>query len=388
MTFARFTAATAVAVGLLAVSSASVSRGASIACSAGATILQSPRAGSWEVQAKGLNDRGDIVGFADGGRGTRVHAILWMDGTVAGAVDLGLLPGYVASEAYGVNDRRVVFGLLYDKKERVVPFRWANGRMTVLKGPNGQPVYTENPRSSGRNAINSRGEMAWTVIVQGKRRAIRWAPDGKAAFLPALPGHTWTDAFTINDDGVVSGWSSRISNKVGEENPVLWTRSGKVVPLKTAPGQSDGIAEATNSSGLTVGYLGNLGTDTDPEHDQFAVWRTRMSKPRLMGRLRPNLITEFVDVNDRGQAAGMTGMLNAKTGFVVAAPVIWRVGWPNVRALAVPAASRRASPVLVPQLNDINDRGAIVGNVYGATRENYGSIRRIDPVVWTCQFGG
>ena len=37
-----------------------------------------------------------------------------------------------------------------------------------------------------------------------------------------------------------------------------------VVPLRTVPGRADGIAQATNASGLTVGYLGNQ-TDTEPE---------------------------------------------------------------------------------------------------------------------------
>ena len=48
---------------------------------------------------------------------------MWKGGKVSSAIDLGLLPGYVSSEAYGVNNDRVVFGLLYDKKERAVPFR-------------------------------------------------------------------------------------------------------------------------------------------------------------------------------------------------------------------------------------------------------------------------
>ena len=106
------------------------------ACAPSTAILESPRAGSKEVQAKALNDRGDVVGFADsnGGSGP-IHAILWKGGKAAGAVDLGVLPGYVASEAYGVNNDRVVFGLLYDKQERTFPFRWQNGRMTVLKEP-------------------------------------------------------------------------------------------------------------------------------------------------------------------------------------------------------------------------------------------------------------
>jgi len=381
------TAGVALAASLLAVTSAGATQAAGTACSPSTTILESPRPNSLEVQAKAINDRGDVVGFADSNNGSgAIHAILWKGGKAAGAVDLGVLPGYVASEAYGVNDRRVVFGLLYDKRERTIPFRWENGHMTVLRGPNGRILYSENPGAAGRNAINSRGEMAWTMIVRGDRRAVRWTAAGKATFLPGLPGHAWTDAFSINDDGVVSGWSRKLPNDDGAENPVLWTRSGKVVPLRTAPGRADGIAEATNQAGLTVGYLGNQ-TDTDPESDQFAVWRTRTAEPQLMGPVRPNLIAEFVDVNDGGQAAGMTGKLNPKTGFVLTTAVIWQTGWAGVRPIAVPAASRRANPFVVPGLNDINDRGTIVGNVYGLASKDYASLRRIDPVLWTCAFG-
>ena len=53
--------------------------------------------------------------------------------------------GYVASEAYGINSDLVVFGLLYDKQERMFPFRWENGRMTVLKGPNGRIQQADVP---------------------------------------------------------------------------------------------------------------------------------------------------------------------------------------------------------------------------------------------------
>ena len=56
---------------LTAGSSAAHPRAAGAACSPGASILKSPRAGSVEVQAKALNDRGDIVGFADGKGGAK-----------------------------------------------------------------------------------------------------------------------------------------------------------------------------------------------------------------------------------------------------------------------------------------------------------------------------
>ena len=351
------------------------------ACSASMSVLKSPLVGSREVQAKALNDRGDVVGFADARDGTD-HAILWKGGRVARAVDLGVLPGYVSSEAYGVNNDRVVFGLLYDNSERTFPFRWEDGRMTVLRGPDGRRQQADVP---DRNALNERGEIAATLISAGRRRAVRWTREGKATFLPALPGHAWTNAWSIGKDGVVSGWSRKLPNDDGENNPVIWTKSGKVIPMKTAPGRADGAAEATNRSGLTVGYLGNLGTDTDPENDQAAVWRTRTAEPRLIGRTGAYAYAELVDVNERGQAAGMAGTFT-KDLFPVVKPAIWRTGWADLRTLPVPAASR-AHRVVSTQLNDINAHGAIVGDVYGLAGKAYSALRRVYPVRWTCPFG-
>jgi probable HAF family extracellular repeat protein len=362
---------------------------AETACSPAASILARPRVGAQEVQAKALNDRGDIVGFADSSdpKAKAIHAILWKDGKTA--LDLGVLPGYVSSEAYGVNNNRVVFGLLYDKKERTFPFRWEAGRMTLLKGPGGRLLPADVP---DRNTINDRGQMAGTMLIAGQRKAVRWSPDGRATLLPALPGHTWTNAWGINGDGVVSGWSRKLPNEDGENNPVIWDASGKVIALKTATGRADGAAEATNRSGLTVGYLGNLGTDdvpgvanTDPERGNAVVWQSRMAAPRFLGPPAPvHVIAELVDVNDSGQAAGMSVKL-MDNGFTLSRPGIWRAGWAALRPIAIPAALRK-NPVVITQLNDINNRGDVVGNVYGLAAKDYGALRRIDPVLWTCQF--
>ncbi|MDQ3121251.1 MAG: hypothetical protein M3Q59_01795 [Actinomycetota bacterium] len=378
------------AASLIVVSSTTATRAVQTACSLSTSILESPRTGSKEVQAKALNDRGDIVGFADSTDGT-YRAILWKGGKVADAVDLGVLPGYVSSEAYGINNKRVVFGLLYDKKERTFPFRWKAGRMTVLKGLNGRRQLADVP---DRNTINDRGQMAGTLLIAGQRKAVRWSPGGKVTVLPALPEHTWTNAWSINGEGVVSGWSRKLPNDDGENNPVIWDASGKVIALKTAPGRADGAAQATNRSGLTVGYLGNLGTDgipgvpnTDPERDNAVVWQSRTASPRLLGRPAPvHVIAELVDVNDRGQAAGTASRLT-KNGFSEAKPRIWRTGWTSLRPLPIPAASRK-NRVVVTALNDINNRGDIVGNVYGLAGKDYSKLRRIDPVLWTCAFGG
>jgi probable HAF family extracellular repeat protein len=110
-------------------------------------ILESPRQNSREVRVKAMNDRGDVVGFADADNGSgSIHAILWKGAEATGAVDLGVLPGYVSSEAYGVNDDRVVFGLLYDRQERTFPFRWS---ATSATRPTRSPRATSLP-SGGR----------------------------------------------------------------------------------------------------------------------------------------------------------------------------------------------------------------------------------------------
>jgi uncharacterized membrane protein len=355
---------------------------AASACEPRTSVLKSPRAGSKEVQAKALNDRGDIVGFADG-RDGRFRAVLWRAGKVSRAVVLGVLPGYVSSEAYAVNNDRVVFGLLYDRRDRTFPFRWRNGRMTLLKGPTGRREEVAVP---DRNAINERGEIAGTLTGGGRRRAVRWGRRGRATLLPPLPGHTWTNAWSIGPTGVVSGWSRRLPNEDGENNPVIWTRSGAVTALGTAPGRADGAAEATNRLGLTVGYLGNLGTETDPENDFATVWARGAVEPQFLERATlQDTYAELVDVNDRAQAAGMSGTFTS-TGFPRARPAVWQTGAPGLRLLPVPRATRRHR-VLSTELHDVNARGDIVGDVFGLSAAAFDNLQRVYPVRWTCPFG-
>ena len=99
-----------------------------------------------------------------------------------------------------------------------------------------------------------------------------------------------------------------------------------------------------------------------------------------MGPSRANLIAEFADVNDRGQRDRHDGHDEPQDRLPPARAVIWRTGWPTVRPLAVPAVSRRANPFVVAALNDINEQGTIVGNVFGLAGKTYSDLRRIDPV--------
>ena len=374
--------ALAVLVGTMTGSAAATSKLAT-ACTPSTSILKSPRAGSKEVQAKALNDRGDVVGFSDGADGTypRDH-VEGREGRGRRSTS-GVLPGYVSSEAYGVTNDRVVFGLLFDRKERTFPFRWMNGRMTVLRAPNGSIQQMAVPN---RNAINERGEMAGTLLVAGNRRAVRWTRNGKAAFLHGLPGHAWTNVWSINRNGIVSGWSRTLPSEDGENNPVLWDASGKVVALKTAPGRADGAAEATNRSGLTVGYLGTFRTDGGPESDQAAVWRTRTAEPQLMGpttplrlrgarrRQRPWTGRRHVGRVHEERLPSSPSPRSGRRDLHACGPS------PSPpRPVERTASSSRSSTTSTPA-------ATIVGNVFGLAAADFGALRRIDAVLWTCAF--
>jgi probable HAF family extracellular repeat protein len=81
-----------------------------------------------------LNERGDVVGFAnasaaDGGN-LNPRAFLWIEGQ--GIRSLGALPGDVSSQATGINEQRQVVGQSCDADDNCRAFIWQNGVMRDL----------------------------------------------------------------------------------------------------------------------------------------------------------------------------------------------------------------------------------------------------------------
>ena len=62
--------------------------------------------GGDESEARGINARGQVVGFSETASG-EFHAFLWEDGRMT---DLGTLPGGTSSSAFGINSRGQVVG--------------------------------------------------------------------------------------------------------------------------------------------------------------------------------------------------------------------------------------------------------------------------------------
>ena len=120
--------------------------------------------------------------------------------------------------------------------------------MTVLKGPDGRRHPGRVQPELDQRARPDRGDPAYRRAATGRAMVV----DGHGSLLGTLPGHAWSNAFGINDAGLVSGWSRQQPENGAEENPVVWPKAkGKVVALRTAPNRADGIAEQTNGSGAS-----------------------------------------------------------------------------------------------------------------------------------------
>jgi len=109
----------------------------------------------------GINNRGQIVGFASSSDFSVLVAFLWQNGV---ATELGTLPPDVFSLAIGINDKGQIVGDSCDMDFSCRTFLWEDGTMTELNGL----VHNPNaPFLENGNSINSRGQIAGKTTVQG-----------------------------------------------------------------------------------------------------------------------------------------------------------------------------------------------------------------------------
>jgi probable HAF family extracellular repeat protein len=162
-------------------------------------------------EARGVNNRGEVVGYSDSPtNGTR--AFLWTrDGAPNGGPlmrDLGELPGGLdQSFAYGINEHGQVVGTS-EAATGSRAFLW-----TPTSGPGGTPLMQDlgdlqgGTGESFGNALNRHGHVVgWSEAAAG-RRAFLWKPGEGMQDLGVLPGGVASFANDINDNGEVVGYS-------------------------------------------------------------------------------------------------------------------------------------------------------------------------------------
>jgi probable HAF family extracellular repeat protein len=200
--------------------------------------------------ALGINNRGEIVGDADG------NAFLWTDRR--GMVLLGSLWDY--SAAWDINDLGRIVGT-----SRIYPpdleyyhaVLWRNVGEAIDLG-----TLRLNSQALG---INYRGE-----VVGGSSDHLRygheqigegfdhscvafiWTEPNGMSPLPTLGGDAGC-ARAINDKGQVVGWSYTAASEV---HAFMWTSKNGIEDLGTLPGASahESVAYGINNGGQVVGY--------------------------------------------------------------------------------------------------------------------------------------
>jgi probable HAF family extracellular repeat protein len=178
----------------------------------------------------------------------RDYAMLWKGGK---STRIGPLPGHTDSEARGVNDRGQVVGWSYapgSLRGDAAPnagFVWERGRMRNLGDL--QP-----------DRINNRGQ----IVGRRGRDRFEWQAyvweQGRLIPLGSLPGCARSEAEAMNDRGQVVGASME---RVGDSSvlgfherphPFLW-ENGKIKSLELMPECTGGTAYGINYRGQVVG---------------------------------------------------------------------------------------------------------------------------------------
>jgi probable HAF family extracellular repeat protein len=283
------------------------------------TLLDLGTLGGATSAANDVNDAGQVVGSAGTPDGN-YHAALWQNGTI---LDLGTLPGGLHSVATGINNLGQVVGwadVLRDTKYYPHAFRWDSS--TGM-----QDLGTFGGWWAKAAAINDSGQIVGNTFNLGfpaypyfsAEHAFVWSPSGGTRSLGQLAGDTQSEATDINDAGQVVGTSGVMSPPGGIPSPLfyvphqdfLW-QNGAMTGLgfnSYRAGNTSILRHvAVNNNGQVVGshYLWQSGTlvDLNSLPDPTLGWA----------------ITTSPGINDAGQIAGQATVNGQTDGFQLSPP--------------------------------------------------------------------
>jgi len=217
----------------------------------GAPTLLGAVAGATETNAISINNAGEISGIAAGNT-FGIQAVIWNNGTPT------LLPSAdaTASNAAFINDSGQVVG-----SEAVSAVEWNGLSETVLGLMSG---YT----AAGAYGVNNSNLIVGTsCCVNGAGRATIWH-GSVPSLLPQIKNARGSDdAYAVNNSGLVVGQASSGTGLHG----AAWA-NGVVTDLGTLAGQSSALA--VNNRGIIVGH-----SDTTGASGVHAVLWSRIGAP-------------------------------------------------------------------------------------------------------------
>jgi probable HAF family extracellular repeat protein len=260
-----------------------------------------PGVGLNAVEATGINNSGQVVGFCGYSAGflTEVyHAFLYSGGQMQDLGILSTLPFRDSSYATGINNAGQVVG--YSFQAGLIQswngaFLYSGGQMQDLGNLLNNPLIGQGAAANG---INNTGQIVgWSVTGDGSTSHAFLYSGGQMQDLGTIGGTDLnSSAIGINDSGQVAGDSYTAG---GAEHAFLYS-GGKMQDLGTLGGTSS-TAIAINNAGQVVG----LSTTAGGAQDVFLYSAGQMQDLNLSGP-----VPDPVGINDAGQIVGYSSAGN------------------------------------------------------------------------------
>jgi uncharacterized membrane protein len=285
-------------------------------------------------------DRSKIAGRAAVAGSQRAH--LYADGAWT---NLGVLPGFVISQANDANDAGQtvgwvgmnVFGTNADNRG----FVYTGGVMTQL------PAFAGTGLTHPLG-INNAGTIVGASVNKPFRMNIGDTSLTQLA-TPAAGGNGFGKAHAINNAGDVVGWAGVGVVGVNDQRvPAIWDGGVTVSLLAVPSGALNAEATLITEGGVIAGAAAYATTTRGFVYDDAGL-------PIDIGTLAANhSYSEIIDVND---ARDVVGLSRLNTVPFTSTPILWRDGtMVDLNALLPPS-----SGWVITRPISINDAGEILG---------------------------
>lgn len=280
-----------------------------------------------------INDLAQAVGwsridFATSLPPTSQRAFLWQNPKIT---NLGTIGGTI-SRAYGINNKRQIVGFSLTTNGIPHAFVWQNSTIKDLE------TYGTDNASVAWAINNSNQVVGWsyqdlnppyvptrTSIYQINKtsHAVLWQ-NGDVIDLGTLSGDNFSQAFNINNQGQILGWSFNTSNNIvpGTTHVFRWEKGTmtNLGNLVAPTGYTSSLVYDINNKGQVVGSL----QSSSGEFAAF-VWQngTLTNLGNLGGTANGSSISEAFDINEAGAVVGVS---SASSGSSPLHAFVWRNG--------------------------------------------------------------
>jgi probable HAF family extracellular repeat protein len=254
----------------------------------------------------------DFCGF---GTNLQCLAAIWKNGRLTA---LSALPGGANSQAYGLNNSGQVVGFAENgapdstcapgtpfQVRRFKPVIWGPlGEIHELTLPPGDTVGFAFGINNAGQAVGSSGVCAKTSlppVYPNGQHAVLWERDGSPTILGNLGGTGNIVATAVNDRGEVTGNSD---SKDGTIHPFVWTRQTGIHDIGAFPGAFVTIApccDTINNRGDVVGFW------IDEMGPHAFLWRDKVLTDlnQLIPADSPLYLLFSDAINDSGEISGV-----------------------------------------------------------------------------------